>query len=117
MCRGRLSPAEERQLQAALEEAGVEARAQLEEERDRLVAVAGAEAVALVAAFEEQRRKAAAGNAGARAFLDRAAGHPISQAGGTMTAASAIAARHREQAVVQLVLSASSRRRCGRRRG
>ena len=107
VCRGRLSPAEERQLQAALEEAGVEARDKLEAERDRLVAVAGAEAVALVAAFEEQRRKAADGDVGARVFLDRAAGHPISRAGGTADAARALAARHCQQAAVQIVLSAT----------
>ena len=55
VCRVRLRPAEERKLQAALAEAGVDARAQLEAERDRLVDVASAEAVALVDAFVHSR--------------------------------------------------------------
>ena len=62
-------------------EAGVDARAQLAAERDRLVDAASAEALAYVAAYEEQQLKATAGDKDAIAFLDRAAGHPISRAG------------------------------------
>ena len=42
---------------------------------------------------------------GAKAFLDRADGHPnISRAGGAADAARALAARHRAQAIVHLLL-------------
>ena len=88
-------------LEAALREAGACCAQALAAERDRLVAVAEAEAHALVAAFQEQRRRADDGDVGASAFLAR---HPISRAGGTADAARALAARHRAQAIVQLVL-------------
>ena len=99
---------ERAKLDEALVEAGEDARAQLEVERRRLVDVSSAEAAAYVAAYEEQRRKAANGEAGAIAFLHRATGHPIARAGGSISAAaSALAARHRDQAIVQLALGAT----------
>jgi hypothetical protein len=56
------------------------------------------------------------GDAGAIVFVDRATGHPIARAGGTIAAAGVLAACHRDQAIVQLALCTTRDLAPGRRR-